>query len=262
MKITVLGSGSAYGVPYAGGGWGDCDPSNPKNRRTSPSILIEDGTTTLLVDIGPDYKEQSLRHNIRKLDAILFTHPHADHIAGMFHLPIMMSHQDGQHLPMYADRATRKDIERVWWYMFDPQIGLEYTGSARPFWHEMMPPQRLKIGSIELQTFLQHHGRIFSVGLRMGNIAYSTDVNMFPEASEQYLHGLDTWFVDCNCLTGTDKSHGYVEQCLRWAEKFKPKRTILCHLDYTIDYDKVTKMLPKGVELAYDGMTVEDGVTA
>lgn len=256
MKITVLGSGSAYGVPYAGGGWGACDPNNPKNRRTSPSILIEDAETTLLVDMGPDYKEQSIRHNIKKLDAVFFTHPHADHIAGMFHLPIMMSHLNGKHLPMYADRFTRKDIEKVWWYMFDPKIGLEYTGSARPFWREMMPPEKLKIGTLDIQTFMQNHGKIHSLGLRLGNFAYSTDVSSFPDESEQHLYGLDTWFVDMNCLTNTDKSHSYLEQCLAWVEKFKPKKTYLCHLDYTIDYDTVSKMLPAHVALAYDGLIV------
>lgn len=257
MKITVLGSGSAYGVPYAGGGWGACDPRQPRNRRTSPSILIEEAGTKLLVDIGPDYKEQSLRHDIRALDAIFFTHPHADHIAGMFHLPIMMSHLGGKHLPMYADRFTRRDIERVWWYMFDPAIGLEYTGSARPYWHEMLPPQQLRIGNIDLQTFWQQHGKIRSVGLKSGRFAYSTDVNEFPPESEEHLYGLDVWFVDCNCLTGTDKSHSYVEKSVAWAQKFKPKKTYLTHLDYTIDYDTVSKQLPEGVELAYDGLVVE-----
>jgi phosphoribosyl 1,2-cyclic phosphate phosphodiesterase len=258
MKVTVLGSGSAYGVPYVGGGWGNCDPNNPKNRRTCPSILIQDEATTLLVDMGPDYKEQSLRHNITKLDAVFFTHPHADHIAGMFHLPIQMAHQNGQNLALYADRATRRDIEKVWWYMFDPSIGLEYTGTARPLWREMLPPEQLQIGTLKLQTWWQQHGNRFkSVGLRIGNFGYSTDVSAFPEESEEYLYGLDTWFVDCNCVTNTDKSHGYVEQCLRWAEKFKPRQTYLTHLDYTVDYDTVSKMLPECVDLAYDGLVLE-----
>ncbi len=257
MKVTVLGSGSAYGVPYAGGGWGACDPNNPKNRRTSPSILIEENGTSLLVDMSPDFKEQSIKNNVNKLDAIFFTHPHADHIAGMFHLPIFMSNLDGKHIPMYADRFTRRDIEKVWWYMFDPKIALEYTGDARPYWHEMVPPQLLEIGNMKVQTFMQEHGRIHSLGVRVGDFAYSTDVSGFPEESEQHLYGLDTWMVDCNCLTGTDKSHSHVEKSLKWAEKYKPKRTILCHLDYTIDFDAVSKDLPEGVELAYDGMQLE-----
>lgn len=257
MKITVLGSGSAYGVPYAGGGWGKCDPNNPKNRRTTPSVLIEDGTTQLLVDMGPDFKEQSIRHNITNPDAVFFTHPHADHIAGMFHLPIFMSHRNGKHLPMYANRFTRKDIERVWWYMFDPAINVEYTGDARPYWVEMMPPQKLDIGTLKIQTFLQQHGRIHSLGLRIGNMAYCTDVNEFLPESEEHLYGLDTWFVDCNCVEPIDKSHGDLEKCLRWVEKFKPKKTYLTHLDYTVDYDTVSKMLPPHVELAYDGLSVE-----
>jgi len=257
MKITVLGSGSAYGVPYAGGGWGKCDPKNPKNRRTTPSILIEDGTTQLLVDMGPDFKEQAARHNITNPDAVFFTHPHADHIAGMFHLPIFMVHRNGKHLPMYANRFTRKDIERVWWYMFGPAINVEYTGTARPYWVEMIPPQQLQIGTLKMQTFWQQHGRIQSVGMRLGNFAYSTDVNAFPEDSEQHLYGLDTWMVDCNCVEPTDNSHGHLEKCLAWVEKYKPKKTYLTHLDYTVDYDTVSKLLPPHVELAYDGLVLE-----
>jgi phosphoribosyl 1,2-cyclic phosphate phosphodiesterase len=258
MKVTVLGCGSAYGVPYAGNGWGACDPNNPKNRRTCPSIMLEQGKTRVLIDMGPDYKEQSVRHNIQKLDAVFFTHAHADHIAGMFHLPIMMSHLEGKNLPLYADRVTRRDIEKVWWYMFDPSIPLEYTGTARPFWHEMLPPEPLQIGEIKMQTFWQKHGSRFkSVGFRIGNFAYSTDVSEFPPETEPFLEGLDTWFVDCNCLTATDSSHGHVEKCLDWVKKYKPKKTFLTHLDYTIDYDKVSKMLPENVALAYDGLTLE-----
>lgn len=257
MKITVLGSGSAYGVPFAGGGWGACDPKQPRNKRTTPSIFIEDGTTSLLVDMGPDVKEQLARHNISTWDATFFTHPHADHIAGMFHLPILMSHRDGKHLPMYVDRATRKDIEKVWWYMFDPAIKLEYTGAARPYWVEMIPPEKMKIGTLDIQTFWQMHGRIQSVGMKLGKFAYSTDVNDFPPESEEHLYGLDVWMVDCNCLTGTDKSHSYVEKSIAWAQKFGVKKTYLTHLDYTIDYDSVSKMLPANVELAYDGLVIE-----
>jgi phosphoribosyl 1,2-cyclic phosphate phosphodiesterase len=257
MKITILGAGSAYGVPYAGGGWGACDPQQPRNRRTSPSILIDDGKSQLLVDMSPDFREQSLRHGVKNPDAVFFTHPHADHITGMFHLPILMSHREGKHLPMYADRFTRREIEKNWWYMFDPSIGLEYTGTARPFWREMIPPEKLEIGGLSVQTFWQQHGRFKSVGLRVGKFAYSTDVNEFPEESEQHLYGLDAWVVDCNCLTNTDKSHSYVEKSVAWAQKFKPKKTYLSHLDYTIDYDSVSKMLPAGVELAYDGLIIE-----
>lgn len=256
MKVTVLGSGSAYGVPYAGGGWGGCNPENPKNRRLSPSILIEDRDSRLLVDMSPDFRQQAERHKITLLDGVFFTHPHADHITGMFHLPIFMAHYHGRNLPLYADRFTRLEIEKLWWYMFNPKINVEYSGPGRPYWTEVIPPYPFQAGSIRATPFMQHHGSIHSLGIRVGNFAYSTDVSSFPEDSHRFLEGLDVWIVDCNCVTDTDKSHSHVEKSLAWIKKFKPKKAYLSHLDYTVDYDKVSAMLPVGVSLAYDNLEI------
>ncbi len=257
MKVTVLGSGSAYGVPYAGGGWGNCDPNNPKNRRLSPSILIEDKGSKMLVDMSPDFRQQAEMHKITLLDGVLFTHAHADHITGMFHLPIFMKHYQDRNLPMYTDRFARIGIEKLWWYMFDAKISPEYSGPGRPYWNEIIPHFGFKVGNIDVNTFIQNHGSIHSLGVRVGNFVYSTDVNSFPQESEKYLEGVDTWIVDCNCEFNKDKSHSYLEQCLGWVEKFKPKKTYLSHLDYTIDYDKMSAKLPKNVELAYDNLVIE-----
>ncbi len=256
LKITVLGSGSAYGVPFAGGDWGKCDPKQPRNRRLAPSILIENADTKLLVDMGPDFRQQAEKHEIRLLDGVFFTHAHADHITGMFHLPVFMKHYQDRNLPLYADRITRLGIEKLWWYMFHEKINPEYSGPGRPFWNEIVPPSPLSIGSLKITPFMQDHGHMHSLGLRVGNFGYSTDVNNFPAASEQHLYGLDVWMVDCNCVENIDKSHGYLEQCLRWVEKYKPKKTYLTHLDYTVDYDRVSAMLPPHVELAYDDLVI------
>ncbi len=257
MKVTILGSGSAYGVPYAGGSWGKCDPNNPKNRRLSPSILIENEDTRLLVDMSPDFKQQAERHKITLLDGVFFTHAHADHITGMFHLPIFMAHYQNCNLPMYTDRFTRLGIEKLWWYMFHETISPEYSGPGRPLWNEIMEYHDFKVGSLDVKPFMQEHGRIHSLGLRVGNFAYSTDVNDFPEESYPYLENLDVWVVDCNCVENTDKSHSNLEKSLGWIEKFKPKKAYLCHLDYTVDYDTVSAMLPDGVELAYDNLEIK-----
>ena len=257
LKVTILGSGSAYGVPVIGGDWGTCDPSNPRNRRLAPSILVEKDDSRFLVDMGPDIKEQAEKHRIRDIDGIFFTHPHADHITGCFHLPMLMRYfHDNKHLPMYAERYTRKDIERVWWFQNDPNINVEYSGPGRPYWVEMFPEQTFSIGSIELTTFHQHHGRMMSMGFRIGNFAYSTDVNKFPESSEQYLRNLDTWIVECNCEEETTM-HANLEKVFEWVDKFKPKQTWLTHLDHTMDYDRISAKLPSNIRLAYDNLVLE-----
>jgi len=258
MKITILGSGSAYGVPFVGGDWGNCDPSNSKNRRTTPSILIEDNGSKLLVDMGPDFKEHSITHQIRDLDGVIFTHAHADHIMGMYNLPIFMKYYQDQNLPLYADRFTRREIEKVFWYMFDPAINVEYSGPGRPLWHEVKHYYPLQVGNITVDIFLQNHGgRFKSLGLRVGDFAYSTDVSSFPEESLPYLQGLDVWVVDCNCEEAKDSSHSNLEQDLRWVDEFKPKQTYLTHLDYTVDYDTLSAKLPDNMALAYDGLIIE-----
>lgn len=257
MKITILGSGSAYGVPVIGGDWGSCDPKNPKNRRTAPSILVEDANTRLLVDMGPDIRPQAEKHKIQDIDAIFFTHQHADHITGCFHLPMLMRYfNGGKNLPMYASRSTRKDIEKVWWFQNDPKINIEYSGEGRPYWVEMLPHQDISIGTLKLKTFEQHHGGFMSMGFRIGNFAYSTDVNKFPEHTKQYLYNLDHWIVECNCEEETTM-HANLEKIFAWDAEFKPKRIYLTHLDHTMDYDRISAKLPEHIQLCYDDMVLE-----
>jgi phosphoribosyl 1,2-cyclic phosphate phosphodiesterase len=257
MKITILGSGSAYGVPFAGGHWGNCDPNNPKNRRTTPSILIEEAGSTLLIDMGPDYKEQSIRHEIREIDGVFFTHPHADHIMGMYNLPIMMKYFENKNLPLYADRFTRKEIEKNFWYMFDPKINVEYSGPGRPYLCEVIPYSPFKVGNMEVLPFIQDHGHMKSVGVRVGNFAYSTDTCGFPSETWDALKELDVWIVDCNCEESTDSSHSNLKQSLGWIEELNPTKAFLHHLDYTMDFDTISAKLPENVELTYDGLVIE-----
>ncbi len=148
LKITILGCGSAYGVPLIGGDWGDCDPSNPKNRRLAPSILVESKNSKILIDMGPDIREQAEAHQIRHIDGILYTHPHAHHIVGNFHLPMFMRYFETSNLYMYATRACRQEIEKVWWFQNDPKINVEYSGEGRPLWCEIRPYYPFKVGDV------------------------------------------------------------------------------------------------------------------
>lgn len=259
MKAILLGTGSAYGVPVTGGDWGECNPNNPKNRRLCQSLLLENGARRVLVDMGPDFQLQSEQHKIRDLDAVLFTHPHADHITGVFHLPLMMQYYQNKNLPLYADEFTRTNIERNWWYMFDPNIKMDWYGPGRPEWVDMKPRQAFSVGGMNIMPFAQHHGRMNSMGFRIGDFAYSTDVSEFPPESEEFLYGLDTWLVECDRarMTSPTSSHSHLEKTLGWIEKFKPKKAYLIHLNRTMDFDTISPKLPKGVEMAYDNLEVE-----
>jgi phosphoribosyl 1,2-cyclic phosphate phosphodiesterase len=258
MKVTILGCGSAYGVPYVGNGWGDCDPQNPRNRRSTSSILIEQEGTKLLVDMGPEYREQSSRHGITDVDGVFFTHPHADHIAGIYNLPMMMTHYQDRDLPLLADSFTRANIERSYWFMFDPSVKIEYFGLGRPFWHDIKAYEPAQLGNMTLLPFPQVHGRMMSMGLRIGDFAYSTDVSEFPKKSFEALRGVETWIVECNNeYDRGSKSHAYLEKIYAWARELQPKRVILTHLEYTMDYDTISSKLPEGFELAYDGMELD-----
>lgn len=256
LKVTVLGSGSAYGVPLIGGDWGDCDPNNPKNRRLAPSILVENNDTKILVDMGPDIRQQAEKHKIQKIDGILYTHQHADHITGNFHLPMFMRYFNDCNLYLYATRACRKDIEKVWWFQNDPKISVEYSGEGRPLWCEIRPYYSFKVGSLDVLPLQHMHGSMECMSYRFGNFAYTTDANMIPDRTIEALKGIDTWIVECDRLEKTS-SHSTLEQTLEWISKVKPRKAYLTHLDYTMDYDKVSKMLPEDVHLAYDDLILD-----
>lgn len=256
MKVTILGSGSCYGVPTVGGDWGECDPNNPKNERTVASILIESETTKLLVDMGPDFREQSRKHNVRDLDAILFTHGHADHVLGNFHLPRLMQYYKGKNIPLYADHDTQKEVERVFWYQMNSEGQVQSSYGGDTHWKTIEPYAEFTIGDITVQSFLQEHGNIQSHGFRVGNFAYSTDFNDFPPESLEKLQGLDCWLLECNrkdASMGAGK-HMYIEKALQFIDNVKPQTAYLTHLNATMDYDKISAALPSHVHLAYDGL--------
>ena len=258
LKVTVLGCGTAYGVPVVGGDWVDCNPDNPKNRRLCPAILLKKNKTKVLIDLGPDYRIQAEKHQIRKLDGVVYTHPHADHIVGNFHLPMMMRYyKKGEMLPLYAERSTRKEIEKVWWFQNDPAINVDYYGEGKPLWQEIAPFIPFNIGDITLEPHRQWHGKMPTLGFRIGDFAYCTDVSEMPEESFANLNQLDTLILECNQEDDSDSSHIYLEKALRWIEKLAPKTTYLTHLNHTVDYDTMSQKLPNNVHLAYDDLEIE-----
>lgn len=259
-KFTIIGSGSAYGVPVVGGNWGACDPKNPKNRRTGPSVLVESAATKILIDMSADFRDQSERHNIREIDAVLFTHGHADHIMGNFHVPMMMRYFNERDLPLYALPETRAEIEKVFWYQYAGHAKVNYSGAGRTAWREIVPYERFTVGDIDILPLAQMHGGITSLGFRVGDVAYSTDFNDFPDKTWEMLQGLDTWIVECNSLRKKEKSvehkHQYLDNVLSLVDRLRPKQTWLTHMDTTMDYDTVSAILPAGVCMAWDGAEI------
>jgi phosphoribosyl 1,2-cyclic phosphate phosphodiesterase len=234
-------------------GWGTCDPSNPKNRRRRPSILVEAGGTRLLVDTSPDLREQLLAANIWEVDAVLYTHAHADHVNGIDDIRSMNYHRQGP-IDAYGSRQTLDDLELRFAYVFQPY------GATPQFFRPCLTPREIdgpfRIGAIDIVPFHQEHGRMPSLGFRFNNFAYSTDVKALPEASFAVLEGVEAWIVDCLSET-PHPAHSHLAQTLDWIDRVAPKRAVLNHLSQRMDYQTLVAKLPSGVEPAYDGMVFE-----
>ncbi|MGD9649720.1 MAG: MBL fold metallo-hydrolase, partial [Dongiaceae bacterium] len=247
MKITILGCGGSGGVPMIGGQWGACDPANPKNRRLRPSILVEEGGSALLVDTSPDLREQLLVNNIAKIDAVLYTHAHADHLHGIDDLR-GINKLIRQPIPIYADQATLAEIRTAFGYVFQP-INAEKYGYFRPQLtpNEIAAGQKFMLHNLEITPFNQDHGVCSTLGFRFNAFAYSTDVVNMPEESFTALAGVKLWVVDC-FVRETHFTHAHLDKTLAWIERVKPERAILTHMGVRLDYATLKKELPPHVE--------------
>ncbi len=253
MKITVLGCGAAGGVPTVSQGWGDCDPTNPKNRRRRPSILVEAAGQTLLVDTGADLREQLLSAAVRRLDAVLYTHAHADHLHGIDDLREINRAMGGP-IPAYANAETLADIAQRFGYVFTP-LPPKAKNIFKPWLIPTPIEDRFAVGGLEVTAFDQDHGFSRTTGFRFGRAAYSTDVLELPEASLAQLQGLDLWIVGC-LLDLPHSTHAHIAKALAWREIVKPKHMVITHMSGRLDYARLAASLPDGVEPAYDGMVL------
>jgi len=253
MKITVLGCGGSGGVPTAGGEWGACDPHEPRNVRLRPSILVEEGGTTLLVDTGPDVRTQLLRAGAPQIDAILYTHCHADHTHGFDDIRYLNVIQQ-QPMPIYGDATTMDEIELRFAYAFAVRTeGTFYRPAVIP---TIVRDAPFQIGALTIQPFVQDHGYSESLGFRFGKFAYSTDVRKLDEAAFAALAGIEVWVVDA-LREEPHPVHSHLAQTLEWIERIKPKQAYLTHMNQTMDYQTIRAKLPHGVEPAYDGLVIE-----
>ncbi|MCC9622846.1 MBL fold metallo-hydrolase [Thalassospira sp. MA62] len=253
-KVTILGCGSSNGVPSVGLGWGDCNPDNPKNVRTRSSILIEEAGKKILVDVTPDFRQQALRHDINHIDAILFTHAHADHVHGIDDLR-WINVAMGRPIDIYANAATISDIDHRFNYVFTPlPDGVEFYFKPVLIPHVISGP--LEPAGIPFTAFSQDHGYGESLGFRLGNFAYCTDVVEFPEESRHHLYDLDVWVVDC-LRHRPHNTHAHLEKVLGWVAEYKPKQVYMTHMNISFDYDQAMADTPDNVAPAYDGLTFD-----
>lgn len=255
MKIKILGCGPSGGVPYVGrcgGEWGNCDFRNKKNRRLRASILITfNGGRNFLIDTSPDLREQLLSHSIIDIDAVLYTHDHADHTHGIDELRSLYFARKGPLIPIYGLQETLLSLQERFSYLFQPHSPV-YPRILEP---HIIDEGCFKIGDEEGSLFLQQHGPTLSAGYRFGSFAYSTDFNALDPKALECLKGLDCWVVDCLAMEPR-KTHNHLDLCLEWINKVQPKRAILTHMNASLDYDALVKQLPAHIEPAYDGMVI------
>jgi phosphoribosyl 1,2-cyclic phosphate phosphodiesterase len=266
MRVTLLGTGGSAGVPMIGGAdgegdWGVCDPLEERNRRTRSSIVIENSyNQRLLIDTSPDMRAQFLSGRVPGADAVLFTHAHADHITGIDDVRIL-NRIAKRPLEAFATQNTLDEINRRFGYVFAPWDG---KGFYRPVLtaKAVNPGETVQAAGLEVRLFSQGHGRIETLGLRIGPFAYSTDVVQLDEAALDTLAGVDTWVVGCFLRHEYHWTHANLPTVFGWVERVKPRRTVLTHMGTDMDWAWLRANLPAGIEAGYDGMVLEFGEAA
>jgi phosphoribosyl 1,2-cyclic phosphate phosphodiesterase len=250
--LTVLGSGTSMGVPTIGCDCAVCHSQDPRDRRTRPSVLIEYGGRSVLIDTTPDFREQAIRENIRKLDAVLYTHTHADHLLGIDDLrPLSFLHRPNK-LPLYAHPDAAAFIQSMFRYIFDSDY--KFGGLPQV---EMRPLQGgLELFGAQFEPITLIHGDAEIYGFRFGSAAYLTDHSEIPQASLSKLGNLDVLFLDA-LRYKPHPTHSTVENSLRIVERLRPQRAFFTHICHDLPHEETNAALPENVKLSYDGMKLE-----
>ncbi len=258
LKVTILGCGSSGGVPRLGGHWGACDPANPKNHRRRCSLLVErwDGedVTRVLIDSSPDLRAQLLDAGVGWLDAVIYTHEHADHVHGLDDLRMIVFNRKSR-LPVWADADTSSTLIARFGYAFVQPEGSLYPSILDL--NQIDGPVEIEgaAGAISFAPFRVTHGKIDALGFRFNGIAYLPDVSaMTPEAWEAVV-GLDCWIVDA-LRYEPHPTHSHLEQTLEWIARAAPRSAVLTNMHIDLDYDTVASATPDHVQPAHDGLTL------
>jgi phosphoribosyl 1,2-cyclic phosphate phosphodiesterase len=253
VKIRILGCGTSSGVPRVGRDWGLCDRDEPRNRRRRASVIVSYAQSRILVDTPPDLREQLLEADVSDVEAVVWTHDHADHCHGIDDLR-QLYHARGRPVAGYARQATLDMLHRRFGYAFEGKGGYPAVVTGH------LLPNHMNLAGLSIRAVDQPHGDITSAGLRFDAggvaIAYSTDFDSLTDDMAMLFEGLDLWVVDA-LRRKPHPTHPHLAQTLEWIRKLAPKRAILTHMDNSMDYGTLRAELPDGVEPGYDGMDVE-----
>lgn len=259
MRVTILGCGSSGGVPRLGGHWGACDPKEPRNQRRRCSLLVEritqDGTTSVLIDTSPDMRSQLLDADVGRLDAVLYTHAHADHVHGLDDLRMIVINMRAR-LNVWADAPTKAALMERFGYAFERPEGSMYppilemneiTGDV----HVEGPG-----GALTFTPFLVNHGGMDALGFRMNDVAYLPDVAKIPDGVWHHLDGLQCWIVDA-LRRDPHPTHSHLDQTLAWITRVAPQHAVLTNMHNDLDYWTLCAETPDHIDPAFDGMRLE-----
>lgn len=264
LEVVILGCGSSGGVPRGDGNWGACDPQNPRNLRTRSSALFRrigsDGVTNVVVDTSPEFRQQMVMAGVKHLNAVLYTHDHADQTHGIDDIRVFFI-QGGQRIPVWLDQATYDSLMKRFGYVFEFQNNYPAIAEAH-----LIPPHGTRWsvdgagGAVPVVTFDQAHGNIRAVGYRIGGhngtggVVYSPDVSDLDETAIEAVRGADLWIVDA-LRYHPHPTHAHLDKTLGWIADADVKRAVLTNLHIDMDYETLNKRLPAGVEAGFDGWT-------
>lgn len=258
LRFTILGCGSSGGVPRLGGHWGDCDPENPKNRRSRCSMLVErvtpDGITRVLIDTSPDLRQQLLAAEVGELDGVLWTHSHADHVHGLDDLRMIVFNMR-KRLPVWADGDTQNDLYSRFGYAFIQPADSPYPPILDM--HTIKGDVTIsgKGGDITLSPFKVGHGSIDALGFRIGDLAYLPDVATMTDEAWQAVENVGIWVLD-SLRRDPHPTHSHLAQSLEWLDRARAKRGVLTNMHIDLDYETLRNETPDHIEPAYDGMVL------
>lgn len=250
MKITILGCGPSYGVPSLSRGFAQCDPLTPENRRTRTAAVVEINGYNILIDSGPDIREQLLRSGIRKIDALLYTHAHYDHMGGADDLRVLFQ-DTGKKLSVYGVKKDLNAFKSLLSYLF------EHSDNKNIFeLNEIHPGESFLVHGIPVMPILQQHGNATSIGYRIQELAYSTDVKSIDETGFSALKGISTWILGVVTKSINNK-HINLDEAKAWIDYIRPKQAYLTHMGGKMDYHTLCRELPANIRPCYDGMVIE-----
>lgn len=250
IAVTVLGSGTSAGVPTIGCRCRVCQSEDPRDTRLRPSLLVRYQGRSVVIDTTPDFRAQALRHRVDRLDAVLFTHAHADHIMGLDDIRPYNFRQRGE-IPIYASEETLAVIQRVFAYIFTDEESESWVPQLRP--HVFGPNDVLDVFGMPVIPIRLEHGKGTCYGFRFKSLAYLTDHSAIPPESMEKLQGLDVLFLDA-LRHKPHPTHSTIERSLRYVEQLRPRRAFFTHISHDLPHEQTEEQLPPHVRLAYDGL--------